>query len=184
MTQKLALLPVLLAIFGFAYGEQQPLQVPAIGSDWEALKSRVGGRLHPSVPFSQPCYEDPRSKECQEIQKGYGDDSECYFEKGNGHHAERPGFIRTKSFDHSISAHSKSESNATLSYLFVPVTDVSKSVNTNWETCQATGAECLLNSTDPSDISPTSPPNHCRLGAVPSHFVCRSLSKLSACSSC
>ncbi|KAI0263997.1 hypothetical protein BC834DRAFT_885007 [Gloeopeniophorella convolvens] len=44
-------------------------------------------------------------------------------------------------------------------------------VNTNWETCQATGHICLLNSTDPTDVAPTLPPNRCSLGSVPGRYI-------------
>ncbi|KAJ3821172.1 hypothetical protein F5880DRAFT_1666568, partial [Lentinula raphanica] len=40
-----------------------------------------------------------------------------------------------------------------------------------WETCQTTGAQCLLDYTDPFNLDPVTPPRQCRLGSIPSHFI-------------
>lgn len=68
----------LASVVSHVYGEQQPLQLPATAADWDALKAQVGGRLYPAVPFSKPCYENPVSKECQAVRKGYGDDGKAF----------------------------------------------------------------------------------------------------------
>ncbi|KAJ7651928.1 FAD-binding domain-containing protein [Mycena rosella] len=44
-------------------------------------------------------------------------------------------------------------------------------INTQWETCQSTGAQCLLNADDPSDSSVTMPPVQCRPGSVSGYFI-------------
>ncbi|TFY82586.1 hypothetical protein EWM64_g1420 [Hericium alpestre] len=44
-------------------------------------------------------------------------------------------------------------------------------VNTNWETCQATGDHCLLNDQDLTDSNPASHPNQCRLGSISPHYI-------------
>ncbi|ESK89354.1 isoamyl alcohol oxidase [Moniliophthora roreri MCA 2997] len=44
-------------------------------------------------------------------------------------------------------------------------------VNTQWETCQASGEQCLLDYTNTSDISPVLSPHGCKLGSVPNHFI-------------
>ncbi|KAA1474685.1 FAD-binding domain-containing protein [Dentipellis sp. KUC8613] len=44
-------------------------------------------------------------------------------------------------------------------------------VNVNWETCQTTGVQCLLDSSNPSDVSPTLPPNQCQLGSIPEYYI-------------
>ncbi|KAF8172523.1 FAD-binding domain-containing protein [Mycena galopus ATCC 62051] len=43
-------------------------------------------------------------------------------------------------------------------------------INTQWETCQTTGAQCLLESSN-SDASPTVPPGTCKQGSVPGFFI-------------
>ncbi|KAE9406765.1 FAD-binding domain-containing protein [Gymnopus androsaceus JB14] len=40
-----------------------------------------------------------------------------------------------------------------------------------WETCQATGAQCLLDYTNTSNLSPVTPPRECLLGSIPSYFI-------------
>ncbi|KAJ7440768.1 hypothetical protein B0H11DRAFT_2163285 [Mycena galericulata] len=44
-------------------------------------------------------------------------------------------------------------------------------INTQWETCQSTGAQCLLDSSDPSNAKMTMPPHRCELGSVPGYFI-------------
>ncbi|KAJ3571520.1 hypothetical protein NP233_g3700 [Leucocoprinus birnbaumii] len=44
-------------------------------------------------------------------------------------------------------------------------------IQTQWETCQATGEQCLLDYLDPHDVNPTLPPQKCSSGSVPSYFV-------------
>ncbi|KAJ4488464.1 hypothetical protein J3R30DRAFT_941597 [Lentinula aciculospora] len=40
-----------------------------------------------------------------------------------------------------------------------------------WETCQATGAQCLLDYTDPLNLAPLTPPRECLLGSIPPYFI-------------
>lgn len=44
-------------------------------------------------------------------------------------------------------------------------------INTQWETCQATGEQCLLDERDPTDLSPIKPPRSCSLGSVSPYFI-------------
>ncbi|KAJ7089096.1 hypothetical protein C8R44DRAFT_648958 [Mycena epipterygia] len=44
-------------------------------------------------------------------------------------------------------------------------------INTQWETCQATGAQCFLDPSDPSDSRAITPPQQCELGSVPGYFI-------------
>ncbi|KAJ6522585.1 hypothetical protein B0H19DRAFT_973347 [Mycena capillaripes] len=43
-------------------------------------------------------------------------------------------------------------------------------INTQWETCQSTGAQCLLDSSNPAD-SKVVDSERCELGSVPSYFI-------------
>lgn len=40
-----------------------------------------------------------------------------------------------------------------------------------WETCQTTGAQCLLDYTNTLDLTPVTPPRECLLGSIPPYFV-------------
>ncbi|KAF9072912.1 hypothetical protein BDP27DRAFT_1319624 [Rhodocollybia butyracea] len=40
-----------------------------------------------------------------------------------------------------------------------------------WETCQTTGAQCLLDYTNTSNLSPIAPPRECLLGSIPPYFI-------------
>ncbi|KAJ3862754.1 hypothetical protein EV359DRAFT_44538 [Lentinula novae-zelandiae] len=40
-----------------------------------------------------------------------------------------------------------------------------------WETCQATGAQCLLDYTNTLDLTPVTPPRECLLGSIPPYFI-------------
>ncbi|KAJ7017040.1 hypothetical protein C8F04DRAFT_484826 [Mycena alexandri] len=42
-------------------------------------------------------------------------------------------------------------------------------INTQWETCQSTGAQCLLDSSDPNNPNATS--GHCELGSIAQYFI-------------
>jgi hypothetical protein len=42
-------------------------------------------------------------------------------------------------------------------------------INTQWETCQTTGAQCLLDASDPTNSTTMAP--ECQLGTVPGYFV-------------
>ncbi|KAJ6596316.1 hypothetical protein DFH09DRAFT_1024151 [Mycena vulgaris] len=44
-------------------------------------------------------------------------------------------------------------------------------INTQWETCQSTGAQCLLDGSDPLDFSARMPPARCEPGSVSSYFI-------------
>ncbi|TFK67439.1 FAD-binding domain-containing protein [Pluteus cervinus] len=44
-------------------------------------------------------------------------------------------------------------------------------IHTQWETCQTTSQQCLLNFLDLNDSSPTKSPQHCQPGSVPSYFI-------------
>lgn len=44
-------------------------------------------------------------------------------------------------------------------------------IQTQWETCQATGDQCLLDYSDTGNVNPTLPPNQCKAGSVPSYFI-------------
>ncbi|KAJ7813344.1 hypothetical protein B0H14DRAFT_3750618 [Mycena olivaceomarginata] len=42
-------------------------------------------------------------------------------------------------------------------------------INTQWETCQTTGAQCLLDASDPTNSTTMAP--ECQLGTVPGYFI-------------
>ncbi|KAJ7801760.1 hypothetical protein B0H14DRAFT_2528843 [Mycena olivaceomarginata] len=42
-------------------------------------------------------------------------------------------------------------------------------INTQWETCQTTGAQCLLDASDPTNSTTMAP--ECQLGSVPGYFI-------------
>ncbi|KAJ8509288.1 hypothetical protein ONZ45_g8527 [Pleurotus djamor] len=44
-------------------------------------------------------------------------------------------------------------------------------INTQWETCQSTGEQCLLDYTNLNSTSPTSPPYRCSLGSIPNYYL-------------
>jgi len=44
-------------------------------------------------------------------------------------------------------------------------------IQTQWETCETSGEQCLLNYLDSHDIEPTLPPQKCQLGSIPDYFV-------------
>ncbi|KAJ6554226.1 hypothetical protein B0H19DRAFT_1262614 [Mycena capillaripes] len=44
-------------------------------------------------------------------------------------------------------------------------------INTQWETCQSTGAQCLLDSSNPADLKVVVDSERCELGSVPSYFI-------------
>ncbi|KAF8660909.1 hypothetical protein AX16_001537 [Volvariella volvacea WC 439] len=44
-------------------------------------------------------------------------------------------------------------------------------IQTQWETCQTTGEQCLLNYQNPNDTSPTVPPNTCRIGSIAQYYI-------------
>ncbi|KAJ7920463.1 hypothetical protein B0H13DRAFT_1605427 [Mycena leptocephala] len=44
-------------------------------------------------------------------------------------------------------------------------------INTQWETCQCTGAQCLLDSSNPADLKMVVDLERCELGSVPGYFV-------------
>ncbi|THV03671.1 FAD-binding domain-containing protein [Dendrothele bispora CBS 962.96] len=44
-------------------------------------------------------------------------------------------------------------------------------INPQWETCQTTGDQCLLDSKDPRNPAPMLPPHTCKSGSVPSYFI-------------
>ena len=44
-------------------------------------------------------------------------------------------------------------------------------INTQWETCQVSGEQCLLNYENISDPSPVLRDGQCFLGSVPQYFV-------------
>ncbi|KAK1236221.1 hypothetical protein PQX77_000542 [Marasmius sp. AFHP31] len=44
-------------------------------------------------------------------------------------------------------------------------------VNTQWETCQMTEEQCLLDYTNTSDVFPVLPPRGCHLGSIPSYYI-------------
>ncbi|KAG9227194.1 hypothetical protein CCMSSC00406_0004267 [Pleurotus cornucopiae] len=44
-------------------------------------------------------------------------------------------------------------------------------INTQWETCQTTAEQCLLDFTDPNSALPTSPPNKCSQGSISNYYI-------------
>ncbi|KAI0333866.1 FAD-binding domain-containing protein [Cubamyces sp. BRFM 1775] len=44
-------------------------------------------------------------------------------------------------------------------------------MNTEWETCQATSQQCLLDFTDPANAAAFSPPQVCAQGSVPRYYI-------------
>ncbi|KAF5391920.1 hypothetical protein D9757_001789 [Collybiopsis confluens] len=44
-------------------------------------------------------------------------------------------------------------------------------ITSQWETCQVTGEQCLLDFTNTSDLAPVLPPRECAMGSIPSYFI-------------
>ncbi|KAJ7596506.1 FAD binding domain-containing protein [Mycena floridula] len=44
-------------------------------------------------------------------------------------------------------------------------------IQTQWETCQATGEQCLLDADDPSNLEPIRPPRTCARGSVAEYYI-------------
>ncbi|KAI5115204.1 hypothetical protein M0805_002873 [Coniferiporia weirii] len=44
-------------------------------------------------------------------------------------------------------------------------------MNTEWETCQATSEQCLLDASNPSDSSASASPRVCSQGSVPPYYI-------------
>ncbi|KAF8885912.1 FAD-binding domain-containing protein [Mucidula mucida] len=44
-------------------------------------------------------------------------------------------------------------------------------MNTEWETCQSTSSQCLLNDADPQDTLAFSPPSVCEQGSISSYYI-------------
>jgi hypothetical protein len=58
---------LLLALLAGAQAEDQvPLTTPT--DIWEALSTRVGGRVFQAAPFAQPCFANASSPECATVQ--------------------------------------------------------------------------------------------------------------------
>lgn len=114
--------------------------------DWASLNASVGGRLLKGVPFAQPCFVQPfNSTACENIRSVYVDESEHL----HNHH-----------FIYVTTIMPASRANAPGAY-----------IQTQWETCQRTGEQCLLDYVDVGDVDPTLPPWQCKTGSVPSYFV-------------
>jgi len=114
--------------------------------DWDSLNRTVRGHLMDGVPFAQPCFNSWNSSDCMNIQNNYLEECEPY---AIGKTERCLIFLLSVTRSSSSSAY----------------------IETQWETCQKSGEQCLLNYLDPHDITPTLPPNKCGLGSVANYFV-------------
>ncbi|KAF9525498.1 FAD binding domain-containing protein [Crepidotus variabilis] len=91
--------------------------------DWNALKRQVQGRLYTTTPFSQPCFDNYASSDCQDLLQEYS-----------------TGDART---------------NYPSAY-----------IQTQWESCQSTSEQCLLDPTNPGSNN-----GQCLMGSIPPRYI-------------
>lgn len=123
----------------------QAVQAIAVDPDlWANLNQAVEGRLFEGAPLAQPCSKaNFTASECANVQKNYVD----------------PGTFPPD----------------TLSSLQLTGCEAFRTgnpgstVNSNWETCQTTGEQCLLDPSNPSDLTPLN--GGCALGSVSQYYV-------------
>jgi hypothetical protein len=132
------------------------LSLAASVSDWNALNASVGGRLFSATPLSLPCFSyyegqsrAPQPAQCREVQQAYLKPT---------YRAEHFGaymYVSMQFYEIEYSG----------VCIYRPVRQP------EWETCQATGARCLLDSTMPNNTAAYAPPQNCRQGSVPDYYV-------------
>lgn len=115
---------------------------------WKSLNETVGGRMFEGTPLALACSDAASSLvACGKVQAGYTSEGQVL------------------SFSRRTLAHYQGAEFRTS----VP----GGFVNSQWETCQATGEQCLLDYTNTSNRSPILPPRKCLLGSVSNYFVSR-----------
>ncbi|KAJ7073052.1 hypothetical protein C8F01DRAFT_268552 [Mycena amicta] len=124
------MLSILLLLATAAVRAEDDTQVPLAApvDIWVTLNETLSGRVFQAAPFAQPCFDDPASKECQEVQELYQNEK-----------------LRTKQAG---------------GYTWG-----------QWETCQSSRAQCLLDFAVPTDPTAFSAPNTCDLGSIPDYFI-------------
>lgn len=129
----------------------------ATSRDWQDLKSSVGGRLIKGVPFSSPCFSNldgiavsPNLTACGVVRTSYDD--------------ERTLVVVSVLISRSQSRHLVVRSNVSGAYMI-----------TQWETCQRSAQQCLLDYLDPENPAPSLPSQMCNVGSIPNYFVRRSI---------
>ena len=151
MSPQYALLISLLITLTSAFNSQARFTGITGNSEYAALNSSVGGRLFKGTPIVQPCVpsKDARPGNCTEVLSEYVDEGKDspFLPLSSDTTPKQNAVFRT----------------STPGGYVVP----------QWETCQTTGAQCLLDYTDPFNLDPVTPPRQCRLGSIPSHFVRR-----------
>lgn len=121
-----------------------------MSSVWDTLNQTVGGRLFVGVPFAEPCFPQSigaNATQCLQVQATYLDERKQLLSE----------YLYIELITH---------------FEIVPRTNAPGAyIQTQWETCQATGAQCLLDFLLPNATEPILPPNQCLMGSVPSYFV-------------
>lgn len=163
-----------LFLFGFALLGHIRLHgtvyaISPTSQEWKKLNESVQGRLHEGVPFARPCFFAAPGlpgvadrTECGAIINGYSNHSRSLLHLLN-ENLQRcssiPCFplrgVHERKFLHSLRG---------------PCSDRTTR-QTEWEACQSTGAQCLLDSANPSDPEAFSFPRICAQGSVPEHYV-------------
>ena len=116
--------------------------------NWNALNATLGGRLSIIVPYSHSCFVQPfNSSACVALRSNYLDEGENH------------------------STHLLIDDSRVMSLPVTRSNTPGAYIQTQWETCQATNQECLLDYLNLGDVAPTLPPFQCKQGSVPSYFV-------------
>ncbi|KAJ7860888.1 FAD-binding domain-containing protein [Mycena leptocephala] len=134
---------LLLALLAGAQAEDQVPLTTTPTDIWEALSTRVGGRVFQAAPFAQPCFANASSPECATVQA----------------------LTKTRvspPLDPMLNILSPAEERTATA---------SGYTWGQWETCQDTGEQCLLDFAVPTDAAATATPNTCELGSIPAHFI-------------
>jgi hypothetical protein len=122
-------------------------------SQWAALSTKVGGRLYTNAPFAASCF--PSLQDVGSVANA----SACSIVKAN-YIAEGTYNSYFKCLRHSL-----------FPYVAPRVGVFGAYTNTQWETCQITGEQCLLDWTNPNNTIATSPPYTCSYGSVSKQYV-------------
>ena len=123
--------------------------------EWQKLNSTIGGRLLKGRPFASPCFanngEDKRSifdsPACAELR-------EVYLSEGEVNCSLRV-YV-------SLKVHPRADRRSELPGGYI---------NTQWETCQRTSQQCLLDSAERTNFAAVDSPYHCYIGSIPEYFV-------------
>jgi hypothetical protein len=145
--------------------------------DWNTLNSTVGGKLQVAVPLARPCFQlavdvagAANATQCAEVMTNYLDHGT--FEKVTNAQQDSASLLLR------VSARSFCRLHERMLLLFVWILDCpnfpSLSLQTEWETCQETGAQCLLDSSNVSNPDAFDPPQACAQGSIPKYFVSES----------